>query len=150
MIQFKISKETDKPVELVYKAFSDSGNMLKWTKNLEKVEIVRGKFGEKDALMLLHYNQKGRRYIMQDRLIEHEPFKMIRSEVSGGGLSAIVQTSFTVKNAGTLVEMSWQGRGKSFVMNWILKFMKKKIRLSAEAELGHFIRLVEEEGEKFH
>lgn len=75
---------------------------------------------------------------------------MIRSEVSGGGLSAIVQTSFTVKNAGTLVEMSWQGRGKSFVMNWILKFMKKKIRLSAEAELGHFIRLVEEEGEKFH
>lgn len=75
MIQFKISKETDKPVELVYKAFSDSGNMLKWTKNLEKVEIVRGKFGEKDALMLLHYNQKGRRYIMQDRLIEHEPFK---------------------------------------------------------------------------
>lgn len=141
---FEVHTTISKPVEVVYQAFIDPDNMLKWTKYLVKFEIIKGGFGEPGALAHLHYNQNGRTYIMEDRLEYLDPCKKIISQVSGNGLFARVETTFISIGDKTEINLKWDGRGDKLILKILLPLLRNKIKKGAQAEIEKFKALVEE------
>ena len=69
MAKFKITTNIDQSPNVVWNAFIDPQNMTHWTRYLEKMEVVKGKFGEVGAIAHLHYLEKGRSYVLEDKLL---------------------------------------------------------------------------------
>ena len=113
------------------------------------MEIVEGKTGEIGAIAHLHYLEKGRSYILEDKLLVWEEGKRTVSQVSGQGMMIKVETIFEVTSEGTKISMSWNGTSKSFFMRVILKIMQGKITKQAKVEINTFKSLVEKYGVKF-
>jgi len=149
MVSFKIATKVNQPIDIVWKAFINPDNMLYWTKYLKKVEVVKGQFGEIGALSRLHYLEKGRAYILEDKLLVFEDGKKIVSEVSGQGMKIILETTLDPIDGSTNVSMHWAGTGNSFFMRMTLWLMQNKISKHAFNELLHFKSLVEIHGEVF-
>jgi uncharacterized membrane protein len=149
MADFKISVIINQTLDIVWKAFIDPENMLHYTKYLEKVETIQGKFGEIGAIAHLHYLEKGRTYILEDKLVDYEEGKKIGSRVSGQGMIIDVENHFESLPDGTKMTMGWSGTSKSFLTRIILKLMQKKIAKHAREELLTFKKLTEEYGSKF-
>ena len=139
----------DRPVGTVYKAYTDPYNMLKWSTDLVKSESIKGEFGEIGGYAHLHYEQKGRKYILKDELkfIDHN--KKIVSEVSGQGLLVEVTTRFESLGDSTQLTLNWKGLGTILPVKRFLPLAKRKIRNQIQSELNTFKKLVEELGEKF-
>ncbi|TFG21937.1 MAG: SRPBCC family protein [Promethearchaeota archaeon] len=148
-MRFHISVNTNQPIEIVWEAFIKPENMLHWTKYLEKVEVVKGKLGEIGAVSRLHYLEKGKPYILEDKLVSYEEGKKIGSQVSGQRMLINVETFFESLNGGTKISMDWDGTSDSFIMSFIFKLMRRKMIKQAESELHHFKSLVEKYGETF-
>ncbi len=149
MPKFEIETIINQPPDIVWKAFIDPQNMLNWTRFLEKVETVKGKFGEIGAVAHLHYVEKGKSYILEDKLLSYEEGKRIGSQVSGQGMDIKVETTFEPVSNGTQISMVWDGTSKSSFARLILKLMRGKISKQALAELDTFKNLVEKYGTKF-
>jgi uncharacterized membrane protein len=149
MPEFTVSVEINKPKDIVEQAFFNPENMPCWTKDLVKVELVKGKAGEAGSVARLHYVENGRSYVLEDRLEYREPGKKIVSQVSGSGMLVHVETTMESSVNQTRVSLSWSGKGTKFPLNVILPFMGGKIKRSAMAELETFKRLVETYGAVF-
>ena len=149
MAKFNISTIINKPLEIVWDAYIDPQNMLHWTRFLEKVEKIEGEFGEIGARAHLHYLEKGRAYILEDKLLEFEEKRRILSQVSGQGMDIKVETILEDLSTETKISMNWNGTSKSIFMRTIMNLMIKKITRQAEEELIHFKQLVENHGAKF-
>ncbi|MFX0069628.1 MAG: SRPBCC family protein, partial [Candidatus Hermodarchaeota archaeon] len=150
MTKFKISININKYPEIVWKAYINPHNMIKWTRNLEKVEVIKGQFGEIGAIAHLHYLEKGRPYVLEDKLLSYEHGKRILSQVTGQGMIIEVETIFNSLPNGTNILMSWKGTSKSVIMRIVLRLLQKKITKQAEAELNKFKSLVETHGVNFY
>jgi uncharacterized protein YndB with AHSA1/START domain len=149
MARFQITIRINQPVETVYQAYVDPDNMLKWTANLESIEVVKGRFGEPGATARLHYNKKGRKSMLEDRLEYLEPRRKIVSRVTGGGLTALVDTTFSGSVDGTDLTVTWQGAGNNIFIGLLLSLLGQKIRKQATGELQKFKILVERYGARF-
>ncbi|MFX1567540.1 MAG: SRPBCC family protein [Promethearchaeota archaeon] len=149
MAKFKISTIINQPPDIVWKAFIDPQNMLHWTRYLEKVESIKGEFGEIGATAHLHYLEKGRPYILEDKLLAYEEGKRILSQVSGQGMDIELETIFEQVPNGTKISMTWNGSSKSAFTRFILKVMRGKISKQAQVELDTFKNLTETYGIKF-
>lgn len=149
MTKFKLSININQSPEIVWKAYIDPQNMTQWTRYLEKVELVEGKFGEVGAIAHLHYLEKGRSYILEDKLLSYESGKRILSQVSGQGMIIEVDTIFNSFPNGSNISIIWKGTSKSLIVRIILRFMQKKISKQAEVELNTFKSLVETHGVSF-
>jgi len=150
MVEFTISVTIDQLRETVVKAFLNPHNMIFWTKDLEKIEIIEKEPGKVGAVAHLHYLQNGKQYMMKDELIYCEPgFKYV-SKVSADDLTARVETSFIEQGQNTEIKMKWSGRGKNTYMNLSLYILKMKIAKQAKRELNTFKNLVEKRGSKFN
>ena len=149
MAKFKITTNINQSPDVVWKAFIDPQNMTHWTRYLEKMEVIKGKFGEVGAIAHLHYLEKGRSYILEDKLLYYEEGNKIRSQVSGQGMDIEVETILESLPKGTKISMMWNGTSKSFFTRIILRLMQGKITKQAEAELNTFKSLVEMHGVKF-
>lgn len=77
MTKFKISTIINQPSDIVIKALNNPENFPYWTTDLEKFEVIKGRPNEVGSIAHLHYSQKGRSYIMEDKLIHCEPGKNI-------------------------------------------------------------------------
>ena len=148
-MRFNISVVIDKPLEIVWKAFINPENMLHWTKYLEKVEVVKGELGEIGALSRLHYLEKGKSYILEDKMISYEEGKKIGSQVSGQRMLINLETFFESLNGETKISMNWDGTSDFFIMKLIFKLLRRKMINQAQSELDHFKSLVEKYGDRF-
>jgi uncharacterized membrane protein len=149
MPEFIVSVEINRSLDIVEQAFFNPENMPCWTKDLVRVEVVEGKIGKAGSIARLHYVENGRPYVLEDRLLYHEPGKKIISRVSGSGMLVHVETTMESSGNKTRVNFSWSGKGTKFPLNIILPFMGGKIKRSARAELETFKRLVETHGAIF-
>jgi hypothetical protein len=149
MPKFEISTHINQPSDVVHQAFIDPDNSVQWMQDLVRFETIRGKPDEAGAVAHLHYNQKGKSYILEDVLEYCEPGRKYISRVSGGGLSAHVDISIDPIKGGTDIAMTWDGTGKNLLIKLVLWFMRRKIKRGAQAELETFKRLVEAHGERF-
>lgn len=149
MITFKVSTVIDEPIDIVIKALMNPDNFPYWTTDLEKFEVIKGKTGEVGSIGRLHYVQKGRSYVLEDKLIYCEPGKKYVSQVSGDALTANVET--TLHSTGNRTEMSitWSGKGKVIILKLLLPVFRSRMIKQSRAELETFKKLVETRGIDF-
>ena len=149
MAKFSIYMNIIQSPEITWKAYIDPQNMIQWTRYLQKMEVIEGKFGEVGAIAHLHYLEKGRSYILEDKLLSYEEGRRILSQVSGQGMVIEVETIFNPHQNGTSISIKWKGTSKSLIVRFILKLMQRKIAKQAEVELNTFKSLVEAHGANF-
>ena len=130
-------------------AFLNPDNMPYYTKDLEKIEIIRSEPELVGSVMHLHYRKKGRSYIMEDILEYCEPGRKYISRVSGDALTARVEISFEAAAQGTRMSLFWSGRGKVLFLKLLLPLIQGKIKHQACLELERFRDLVETFGTDF-
>lgn len=149
MAKFRISTTINKPVDIVTEALNNPDNSPHWQTDLERFEVISGRPNESGAVGRLHYRQKGRSYIMEDRLIHCEPGRKYVSQVTGDALTAEVVT--TLRPIGDKTEMSleWSGKGKMLLLRLLLPFLVGKMTKQAQQEVETFKGLVETRGIDF-
>ena len=146
----EVSVTIKQPPEVVAQTFLNAEeNAPLWEKDLERFEVVTGEPGVEGSHARLHYQQQGQPYYLDDVLEEYIPKRYFRSTVSGGGISARVETWLQPADDGTEVRMRWQGRGKTIPTLTILPFIGGTIRRQMQEELETFKTLVEESGAHF-
>lgn len=135
--------------EIVAEAFLDSDNAVYWTKDLVRFEVISAPPDYVGSVANLHYKQNDREYVLVDVLHEMIPNEYFRSEVTGGGLKAAVETWLREKNGGTEVRFRWSGSGTNLIMRLLLPFLGGSIRRQMKSELVLFKDLVETHGPHF-
>jgi hypothetical protein len=131
------------PVEAVTAILLDADSAPLWTTDLERMEVVRGTPGGAGSKARMHYIQQGRRYVMEDELLEVVPNRYFKSHVSGEALSAIVETSLTPIGEATQVSIRWTGTGGPLVMRLLLPLLRRSIKRQALADLRKLKDLAE-------
>ncbi|MDY6965674.1 MAG: SRPBCC family protein [Halobacteriota archaeon] len=149
MTRFEISITINKPADIVTEALNNPENFPYWQTDLEKFEVVKGEPNQVGSVGRLHYSQKGKSYIMEDKLIYCEPGKRYISEVSGDAITAKVETTLDSSGDKTKMSLQWEGKGKILVLKLLLPFLRGKIIKQAKTELETFKQLVEERGPNF-
>lgn len=149
MTGFEISVTINKPIDIVAQALNNADNFPYWQTGLEQFEVVKGGPNQVGSVGRLHYSQKGRSYIMEDRLIYCEPGKIYISEVEGDALFAQVETTLLPLDDKTEMVLNWSGKGKVIFLKLFLPFLRRKIVKQAKKELEKFKILVEERGSDF-
>ena len=114
-----------------------------WTSGLERLELVAGVAGQPGSVGLAHYREGGRRYTIEDRLLEVTLGRYFKSEIGGGGLRATVETTLETVAAGTRMTIRWSGTGTNPLTKVMLPLMKKSIRRRSQEDLQALRRLVE-------
>ena len=149
MTSFEISAVINEPIDVVNKALNNADNFPYWQTNLERFEVVKGGSKQEGSIGRLHYSQKGRAYVMEDRLIYCEPGKKYVSEVEGDAIFARVETTLQSFGSKTKMNLHWSGRGKMLFLRLFLPFLRGKMAKQAKKELEMFKKLVEERGANF-
>ena len=149
MTHFNVSIIINKPVDIVVDALMNHNNFVYWQTNLEKFEVIKETKEKAGSIAHLHYNEKGRKYIMEDKMIQYEPNKKIVSQVSGDVISAIVETIISSIGDKTEITIEWSGEGKVFLVKLLLPLLKRKMIKQSTKELETFKHLVETRGSDF-
>jgi hypothetical protein len=149
MTSFEISTVINKPIDIVTQALNNADNFPYWQTDLDRFEVVKGGPDQEGSIGRLHYSQKGRSYVMEDRLIHCEPGKKYVSEVEGDAIFARVETALQSLGSKTKMKLRWSGKGKILFLKLFLPFLRGKMAKQAKKELEMFKLLVEERGANF-
>jgi hypothetical protein len=149
VVTFNISARIKRPVDIVEAALSRPDNFPFWTKNLERFEVVSGTAMAPGAIGRLHYNENGRRYVLEDRLIEVDPGQRYVSKVSGEAIEARVETNLRSLGDATDVSINWSGKARKFPLSILLPLLRRRMAARAQQELDIFAQLVETKGADF-
>lgn len=149
MASFEVSATINQPVDIVVKALMNPDNFTYWTTDLEKFEVIKGKPGEVGSIGHLHYLQKGRSYVMEDKLIYSVPGKKYVSQVTGDAITATVETILQSMGNKTKMSIKWSGKGNIFILKLLLPFLKYNMIKQSRKELKIFKKLVETKGVVF-
>jgi len=149
MTTFKVSNIINQPIDIVVQALMNPDNFPYWQKDLEKFEVINGAPGEVGSIGLLHYSQKGRSYIMEDKLIYCDPGKKYISQITGDVITAEVETTLHSSGNNTEMNISWTGKGKVFFLKLLLPLLRAKMIKQSKVELEAFKKLVETKGNNF-
>jgi uncharacterized membrane protein len=137
------------PVETVEEAMWRAENAPHWTKHLERMEVVKRTPEMVGSVSRLHYLENGRRYVMEDRMVEAEPGRRYVSIVSGDPIEARVETQLRPVPEGTEMTIRWSGRGKVQPLKLLMPLLRGRMRRQAQEELETFKTLVETKGSDF-
>ena len=135
--------------QIIEAAFLNPENAIYWTSDLEHFEVISRTPNLVGSVAHLHYKQGERRYILKDVMEDYVPEKYFKSRVTGGGLTAQIETWLQDQNGSTEVKMRWAGKGTTFLMRLLLPFIKGSIRKGMIFELETFQDLVEKYGDDF-
>lgn len=114
-----------------------------WTSGLERMELVEGVPGQAGCRGLAHYVEEGRRYTVEDHLLEAVPGHHFKSQIRGGGLKATIETRLRAVPGGTRTTIRWSGTGTNPITKLVLPFLKSKIGSRCQEDLQALRKLVE-------
>lgn len=149
MIKFEISAIIDRPVEIVTEALNIPENFPYWQTDLERFEVVKRTPEQTGSVARLHYRQRGRTYIMEDKMIYCEPGRKYISEVSGSAIAATVETTLESLEGKTKISLKWAGSGKILPLKLLLPLFRGKMIKQSQKELDTFKHLIETRGTDF-
>jgi uncharacterized protein YndB with AHSA1/START domain len=131
------------PPESVVSVLLDADLAPKWTRGLDRLELVEGAVGQAGSVGLAHYVEGRRRYTLHDRLVSVTPGRRYVSEITGGGLKATVETTLEPLADGTRMSVKWVGRGTNPISGLAIRLMKPLIAKRSKDDLDSLCRLVE-------
>ena len=131
------------PPESVAAVLLDTDLAPKWTRGLDRLELIEGAIGEPGSIGLAHYVEGRRRYTLRDRLISVTPCRHYVSEITGGGLKATVETRLEPIADGTRMSIKWIGGGTNLITRLTIPLLKPLISKRSEDDLQSLRRLVE-------
>jgi len=115
-----------------------------WTAGLERLELVAGEPGEAGCIGLAHYVEGTRRYTLEDVLEEVRPARYYRSCVTGGGMTATIETTLEpIADGETRLTLRWAGKGTTVVTRILLPLMRRQIVRRVEADLDSLRQVAE-------
>jgi hypothetical protein len=106
-----------------------------WQRHLVRMEVVHGGANQVGSVATLHYEERGRAYVMRDELIECEPNRMWRSRITGNGMTATVQTRLVGDGQGTKVQLCWEGRPDRLWARVFFPLSTRLVRRGVAADL---------------
>lgn len=113
-----------------------------WTAGLERLEVVEGEPGEVGCVGRAHYRNGDRRYVLVDVLEQVTPNRHYVSRITGGGITARVETTLEpIGDGATQLTLRWDGKGTATRTRFLLPLMKRRIARSALADLQKLRRL---------
>jgi hypothetical protein len=115
----------------------------RWTSGLERLELVEGEAGQPGCVGRAHYVEGGRRSILEDRLVEAIPGRYFRSELTGEGLKATVETELVEIPGGTRMTIRWSGTGTNPLSRVLLPLLKSRLRARSRQDLDALKHLIE-------
>lgn len=139
-LRFKVyfAAQREKVVEVLL----DPNEAPRWQKDLEKMEVVRGDPNEVGSLARLHFEEKGRDFVMLDELLECQPGHKWKSRVSGEGMMALVTTSLQSTEDGTILRMTWKGSPNARWARLIFPLFRSRVRSRIRGDLDALAQLV--------
>lgn len=149
MTSFEITATVAAPVKTVDEALRRAENARHWIKHLERFEVIKQTPELVGSIGRLHYFENGRRYVMEDRMVEAEPGRRYVSMVSGEAIEARVETLLRAIPEGTEITVRWSGRGKIQPLKLLMPLLRRRMRRQAREELETFALLVEARGADF-
>jgi uncharacterized protein YndB with AHSA1/START domain len=117
-----------------------------WTSGLEGFELIEGEIGQPGCVGRAHYFENGRRSTLEDRLLEATPGRSFRSELTGEGLRARVETDLAEVPGGTRMTIRWSGTGTNPLTRLLLPLLKTRLRKRSQQDLETLKRLIESDG----
>lgn len=114
-----------------------------WTAGLERLELIEGKVGEPGSVGHAHYREGKRSYVLEDRLVSVDPNCRYVSTITGGGLTADVETTLEPMGDGTMITITWAGTGTNPFTRLVISLMKRRIGKRAGRDLDALRTLVE-------
>ena len=109
MPKITISVVIQQDPSIIHLALMNPNNHIYWTSHLEKFEIIKNVEGNVGSIAHLYYNEKGRKYMMSDELLEVKAEKFYRSKVLGNGLEIFIETQLEKLENGTKMTIKWVG-----------------------------------------
>ena len=132
-----------RPPEDIARIFLDPEKAPRWNAGLERFEVLSETPGLVGSKARLHFVQGGRRYVMEDELLEVEPERRYLSRVSGDMLEAEIETLLVPTDSGTLVTVRWTGSGKKPLLRLLLPLMRRSLARQTLADLTKLRELAE-------
>lgn len=115
-----------------------------WTDGLERLELVEGEPGVPGSVGRAHYRGSfGRTTVMTDTLEAAEPGRYYRSRITGGPVTATVETSLAPTPDGCTIAIVWTGTGATLVANATMRVLRRGVEHRARADLERLAALAE-------
>ena len=146
MVEVRASVDIAAPVDAVVGVLLDATRAPLWTDGLERFEVVRGVPGEAGCVGRATYRGSfGRTVVMTDTLELANPGRFYRSTVSGGGITAVVETRLRATDGGTHIDLEWSGSGSHLAGNLTMRLLRRGIARRAHADLAKLAALAEDD-----
>ena len=136
------------PPEDVVAVLLDAELAPAWTAGLERLKLIEGQPGQAGCVGHAHYLEGGRRSTLVDVLEKVNPGRYYRSRVTGGGISAVVETTLEPTADGTKLVLRWSGKGTKLLTTIGLYAMRRRIARRMETDLRALKRLVESHSQR--
>ena len=94
----KTAVTINRSVDEVWAYVYNPDNMPKWLNGLEKYEHVSGEFGQAGSKGLLHYDENGRKYVMEQEIVELVQNERILLKLTSKQLDMVVENCFKAKD----------------------------------------------------
>lgn len=151
MPTIEVSTYVEANPEAIVEVLLDSHLAPAWTSGLDRLELVDGAPGQAGCVGRAHYTEGRRSYTLDDVLEQAVPNRYYRSKVTGGGLTATVETTLEpVGDTETDLTLRWTGTGTSPLTRVVLPLMKRRIAERAKTDLEALRRLAEDRNQRRH
>jgi len=142
-MKLKFETVIDASREIVWAAFDDPNNMMRWQQNLESFNHISGEPGRPGAISELIYDEKGKKVILREEVTERrEPSFMAGAYESPMGTTLIVN-HFEEIDENSTRWTSWCNFTFKGFMKVMSLFVSGIIRRRTEADMERFKLMVE-------
>lgn len=135
--------EVARPLEEVYGAFNNPGNLPRWLTGLERTERIEGEPGEVGSKTRQVYLERGRVVEMVETITAHEAGRLFEGTLEAPGMHSTLRVEFDDLGDRTGVRFTGSFRPDSVLMTLMAPFLKRVMRKRQAADLATFKRLVE-------
>ena len=133
----------DASQDVVWKAFHNPNNMMKWQPTLKSVSHTSGEPGQPGAIAELVYDENGREIVMTERITERrDPDFLAGSYETDFGTTVIVNHFEIVSDSQTRWK-SYSRHSFTGIMRFLAIFMRRSICKRLDDDMQRFKLMVE-------
>lgn len=142
-MKLKFKTEIDAPIDTVWAAFNDAGQMGRWMQNFHSFNVVSGEAGQPGSSAELVFDENGRKVVLTETVTDcREPDFLATSFESPHGTTTIVHHFESLETDRTRWS-SWCNFSFRGFMRFMSLFIGGVIRRRTEGDMARFKLMVE-------